>query len=147
MHSDDDDDDSVRLRVSDIPVVDSFVIFGETEVAATVSFDITWTPVSDVRRLTPGSDDPTDPTNFAAELQFAVATGSFSGSNAEGFSFTATGASSEGIFAEMGHERNGRFLRDDDDKDDDDEDKDDDDKDDDDEDKDDDDKDDDDDDN
>ena len=116
------------MRVSDIPVVDSFTFLGPDEVPATVSFDITWTPVSDVRHLTPGSSDPTDPTNFAADLQFAVATGSFSGSNAEGFSFTATGASSEGIFAEMGHERNGRFLRDDDDDDDKDDDKDDNDK-------------------
>lgn len=90
--------------------MDSFVFLGETEVPATVSFDITWAASGDLRHLRPGSSDPTDLTNVFGEFRLATAVGSFSGSTQD-FSFEATGASSEGVFAEMGRERNGFFLR------------------------------------
>jgi hypothetical protein len=97
--------------VEDVDVVDSFVIFGEEEVPATVSFDVTFTGAGRRFHYKPGSDDPLDPTNFDGKFRQGVATGDFSGSNAEGFSFTSdTGATSEGVFAELGVEKNGSFL-------------------------------------
>jgi len=93
-------------------VVDSHVIFGEDEVPATVSFDVTWTGSGARHHYKPGSDDPTDPTNFDGKFREGVATGTFSGSNSEGFSFTSDpGATSEGVFAELGTESNGSFLK------------------------------------
>jgi hypothetical protein len=98
-----------RLHVVDAPVIDDFTFLAPGGVPATVSFDLTWTASGKVEHFRPQSSDPADPTNFAGEFRNAVATGSFSGSES-GFSFTATG-SSAGIFAEMGTERNGVFLR------------------------------------
>ena len=128
--------EGATLSVQNLELVDTFVVFGPTEVAATVSFDVKFTPIKDTRQFyTPGSDDPTDPTNFSADLRNAIATGTFSGSNANGFSFTSSTASSEGLFAIIGREKNGHFLdpkdkkdddADDDEKDDDDDEKDDD---------------------
>lgn len=102
---------SARLRVENFPVVDSFVFLGPTEVPATVSFDVTWTATGGVTHFTPGSSDPTDPTNFEGEFRLATATGSFSGRNSDGFKFSAANSTSEGVFAEMGKERNGVFLK------------------------------------
>jgi hypothetical protein len=103
---------TAHLHVEDMPVVDSFTFLGENSVPATVSFDMTWKAVGKRSHFKPGSNDPTDPTNFDGKFRQAVATGTFSGSNADGFSFTSDpGASSEGIFAEIGIERNGSFLK------------------------------------
>ena len=105
------DGKTTTLTVVDQPVIDSFEFLGQNSVPATVSFSITWTATGKSRHLTPGSPDPTDPSNFAGDIYFrTVATGSFSGSE-EGFRFQSDpGASSEGVFAEMGMERNGSFL-------------------------------------
>jgi len=99
-----------HLRVKDISVIDSFQIFGPNQVPATVSFDITWRATGNVHHLVPGSIDPTDPSNFAGDLYQATATGSFSGFETN-FRFSSDpGATSDGVFAEMGTERNGSFL-------------------------------------
>lgn len=105
---------AVRLRIRNQRVVDSFQIFGPNEVPARVSYDITFTPEGPTRHLRPTSTDPLDPQNFAAVFRFATATGSFSGSSitepgGQPFSFSGQ-ASSAGVFAEMGFERNGFFL-------------------------------------
>jgi hypothetical protein len=65
-----------------------------------------------VLHFRPGSSDPTDPSNFSAEIRFATATGSFTVLQ-NGVTYTITNASSAGVFAEMGRERNGSFLHDD----------------------------------
>ncbi len=101
---------TVRLHLDNVPVVDNLFFMGPGQIFATVSFDVTWTSSGEVQHFRPLSSDPTDPTNFAAEFRFATATGTFSGSES-GFSFTSNVASSEGIFAEMGTERNGSFLQ------------------------------------
>src|SRR4029079_7973971 len=91
---------TAHLHVDDISLIDSFQFLGEHSVPATVSFDITWTASGKRSHFKPGSNDPTDPTNFDGKFRQAVATGTFSGSNADGFSFTSdAGATSEGIFA------------------------------------------------
>ncbi len=102
---------TASLHLNDVSVVDSFVFLGEDEVAATVSLDVTWSLSGPRHHYKPGSDDPTDPTNFNGKFREGVATGTFSGSNSEGFSFTSDpGATSEGAFAEGGVERNGVFV-------------------------------------
>jgi hypothetical protein len=108
------------LRVENASVVDDLHTFGGANIPATVSLDITWTAAGPQRHYKPGSADPTDPTNFDGRFRIALATGTISGSNAEGFSFTTVGTASSaavssvfGIpgWAEMGMERNGTFLR------------------------------------
>jgi len=96
------------MRMGDVEIVDSFVFGGETEIPATVTFDLTWTAVSGVNHYRPGSSDPADPTNFAGEFRTADVAGTFSGSNADGFSFSGTATQS--LFSEFGTERNGSFL-------------------------------------
>ncbi len=100
---------TIRLQLQNVPIVDSFEFLGPKEIPATVSLDVTWTVAGPVRQLRPGSTDPTDPTNLAAEFQDAVATGTFSASE-NGFSIAGAAGSSKGGFAEAGHERNGFFL-------------------------------------
>lgn len=103
-------DDTVELNVEHASVLDDFQFLSPSPVVpATVSIHMKWTATGAVEHFVPQSSDPTDPTNFAAEFRPAVATGTFSGSEL-GFSFTAK-ASSEGVFAEFGHERNGLFLK------------------------------------
>lgn len=100
---------TAKLHVENAPVIDDFQFFAPGGVAATVSYDITWTASGEVQQFRPQSSDPMDPSNFAAQFRPAVATISFTGSEA-GFTVKGTGTS-EGIFAEMGTERNGFFLR------------------------------------
>jgi hypothetical protein len=108
------------LHVVNASVVDDLQIFGGANIPSTVSFDLTWTAKGPRHHYKPGSTDPTDPTNFDGKFRTAVATGTFSGSNADGFSFTTVGiASSDEVssvfgipgWGEMGIERNGSFLK------------------------------------
>ena len=104
------------FAVEDLDVIDSFVIFGPDEVPATVSYELEFTPTGAMRHLRPSSDDPTDPTNLTAQFRDALATGTFSASSltepgGDPFSITATFASSEFTWAEMGMMRNGWFDR------------------------------------
>lgn len=107
------------LHIENADAVDDLQRFGGANIPATVSLDITWTAAGPQHHYKPGSTDPTDPTNFDGKFRIAVATGTLSGSNAEGFSFTTVGnVSTEKIssvlgisgWAEMGIERNGSFL-------------------------------------
>ena len=103
---------TATLHLEDVSIIDSFQFLGENSVPATVSFDITWTGSGPRHHFKSGSNDPTDPTNFNGKFRFGVATGTFSGSNSDGFSFTSDpGASSQGIFAEIGIERNGSYVK------------------------------------
>jgi hypothetical protein len=106
------DGKSATLTVVDQPVIDSFQFLGENSVPATVSFSVTWTATGQARNILPGSHDPTDPSNFAGNLYFrTVAIGTFSGFE-QGFHFQSDpGATSDGVWAEMGKERNGSFLK------------------------------------
>lgn len=100
---------AARLRVQEIAVVDNTTFLGPGNTFATASFDLTWTASGEVQHFRPLSSDPADPSNFAGEFRSAVLTGTFT--VFEG-GVTITGsASSDGIFAEMGTERNGFFLQ------------------------------------
>ena len=102
---------SATLHVENLPLVDSFVFLGDEKIPATVSLDVTFDGSGRRNRYRPGSDDPMDPTNFDGKFREGVATARFSGSNSEGFRFRSDlGATSEGIFAEIGLEKNGVFV-------------------------------------
>ena len=96
--------------MTNAPTPDFFVFLGDHSVPGSVSFSVTWTADGGVRHIRPGSSDPTDPTNLQAEFRNALPTATFSGSNAEGFSFTGSATPDGNIFSEFGHERNGWFL-------------------------------------
>ena len=102
---------TARLRLDDFPVVDSHVFLGPNEERAQVEVDVTFTRSGEEHVFPAGSSDPADPTSFAGEFRLGTARGSFSGRNASGFAFRARGATSTDAFAEVGHERNGVFLR------------------------------------
>lgn len=100
---------TASLHLADVPIVDSFQFLGPDQIPARVSLDITWTAAGSMRHLQPGSSDPTDPTNLRGQFLTASATGTFSGSNSQGFSFS--GSAAEGPFSEIGTESNGSFVR------------------------------------
>ena len=111
---------SAHLHVENIHVVDDLQFLGGANIPSTVSFDITWTASGPRRHFkTTGETlpDGSVTTSFDGKFRQAVATGTFSGSNADGFSFTTVGTASSaqdffGVtgFAEMGIEQNGSFL-------------------------------------
>lgn len=95
----------------DLPVIDTFVIFGPNDTPATVSFNVEWEASGRRMQLGSGSSVPEDdPAAFEGRFSPARATASFSGSEI-GFSFrTDRNATSNRGFAEVGRERNGAFL-------------------------------------
>jgi hypothetical protein len=106
------EDGTAHLHLTEAATIDNTFFFGPGTDYSSATFDITWTPSGDVQHFRPGSSNPTDPTNFAAEIRFATATGSFTVIR-NGVTFTINNATSAGVFAEMGRERNGSFLGDD----------------------------------
>ena len=99
----------MRLKLDDLDVVDSFTFLGPVEIPAMVSLDVTFVPTGKMRHIRPASSDPTDPHNWAGQFRDALATGTFSGSGG-GFSFSGSGTSAS-VFAEMGTQHNGFFVR------------------------------------
>ena len=75
------------------------------------TIDITWKATGKPRHYRPGSGNPLDPSNFAGTFRDASATANFT-VLLNGVTFTIKDASSNGVFAEAGHERNGLFLED-----------------------------------
>lgn len=97
------------MHLTEAGTIDNTFIFGPGTEYSSATFDITWTAAGAVQHFRPASSDPTDPSNFAAEIRSATSTGSFSVIQ-NGVTFTINNASSAGVFAEMGTERNGFFL-------------------------------------
>jgi hypothetical protein len=106
--------------VENIPVVDDLQIFGGADIPATVSFDITWIgsgPRHHYKTIGETLPDGSITTSFDGKFRQAVATGTFSGSNVDGFSFTTVGTATSADeffgtpgFAELGTEVNGSYL-------------------------------------
>jgi len=106
---------TASIVVEDLDVLDTFVFGGPDEVPATISYDITWTRNGPPRFLSPGSDDPTDPTNLYAVFRDAVAEGSFTAESVtepggDPFSFEGAFATSAPVWGQMGYEANGSFI-------------------------------------
>jgi hypothetical protein len=114
-------DDTLTISLANLPDVDQFQFPGGTGnnlgiagVPAKVSFDITYTKMGSPRHVRPTSSDPLSPLNWAGKMWMATNSGTFSLSYDDG-TFSAQGSfSSSGNFGEMGTERNGSFLREDD---------------------------------
>ena len=100
---------TAHLHLTEAATIDNTFIFGPGTEYSSATFDLTWTPSGEVQHFRPGSSNPTDPSDFAAEMRFATATGSFTVIR-NGVTFTINNATSAGVFAEMGRERNGSFL-------------------------------------
>jgi hypothetical protein len=105
------DGERAELRVSDLPLVDSFVFLGTTIVPATASFHVRWRATEPaVPRGLGDVVGPTDSGAFLGEFAPARATGAFEGRQL-GFAFRSRpGADSDQGYAEIGTERNGSFL-------------------------------------
>jgi hypothetical protein len=100
------------LDVEDLPVIESFRLFGPNNTPATLSFHIEWQAIGPfVDRGKDATVAPTDPAAFLARFAVARSTAQFEASEL-GFSFTSNrDVSTDRGFAEMGRERNGAFLQ------------------------------------
>jgi len=112
------DGSSLHIHLEHIPENDAFTfppglgngITTFPVVPATVSFDVTYTKTGNRRSIRPTSQDPLSPFHWAGEMSDATNSGTFSLSYVDG-SFSASGSfSSSGNFGEMGTERNGSFV-------------------------------------
>jgi len=99
------------MHASNVAVIDSFQFGLPDSVPATVNFSVEWQATGPFVRRGNGDHVPaTDPGAFLGEFAPAFARGSFSGREL-GFSFKSNpGVTTERGYAEMGRERNGRFL-------------------------------------
>jgi hypothetical protein len=116
---------SLTIHLTDVPVVDAFTFPPPTQdvpgispfqlIPATVSFDITYTNAGNRRTISPGSDDPLSPLNWAGKMSDATNHGTFSvkyNNNSFSESGSFDSVSSSGVnFGEMGTERNGFFVK------------------------------------
>jgi hypothetical protein len=100
------------LHAKNVPVIDTFQIFGPFDTPALVDFKVKWEATGPAVPLGSGDAVPaTDPAAFLGAIAPARAEGSFSGEEI-GFTFESNvGASSSPQgYAELGTERNGVFL-------------------------------------
>jgi len=110
--------DTLTVSLTDVAVVDQVQFPGGTGqnlgiagVPAKVSFNITYVKSGTPRLVRPASADPLSPFAWAGEMWTATNSGRFSVAYNDG-SFSAHGSfSSSGNFGEMGMERNGFFVQ------------------------------------
>ena len=115
--------DTLTVNLVDVPVVDALsfpppvqAVPGISPIQLTpakLSFHVIYTKGGNMRTVQPTSHDPLSPFNWAGKMWDSSNSGTFSLSYDDG-SFSASGSfDSTGNFGEMGFERNGVFLRDD----------------------------------
>ena len=100
------------LHLRDLPLIESFRIFGPSDTPAVLDIAIEWDALADpADRGSGAAVPPTDPAAFLGRFAPAKARGRFSGREL-GFSFRSNrGADSTLGYAEIGTERNGVFLQ------------------------------------
>ena len=104
-------DDTITIHVKDLVVADEIAFPGTTRTPATLSLDITYTKSGEPRRVRPTSDDPLSGLTWAGKMSPATNSGTFTVAYNDG-TFSAQGSfSSSGKFGEMGTERNGTFVK------------------------------------
>ncbi len=106
-----EDDQGVHLHLTEAGVIDNIMFLGTGTEYSNATIDLTWKATGKPRHYKPGSTNPLDPSNFAGTFRNATATGNFT-VLLNGVTFTIKNASSRGVFAETGNERNGLFLED-----------------------------------
>lgn len=100
------------LHVKNLPVIDTFQFFGQSDTPGLVDFRVEWEATGPaVPRGMRTSVGPTDPGAFLGEFAPAVSTGSFSGEEI-GFAFASNPGASTAPrgYAQIGTARNGVFL-------------------------------------
>jgi hypothetical protein len=107
--------DTLTIHVENLALADEIAFLGSVRVPSTLSFDITYTKSGEPREIRPKSpSDPLGAVDWAGTMWMATNSGTFSVSHNDG-SLSAKGSfSSSGMFGEMGTERNGVFLTEDD---------------------------------
>ena len=118
LQFDSDDQHTAVLRVNDQLLFDRFQIFGPGNEAMHITFETTYQrqPGSPVI-VSPQTNDPTSPNNWAGTIWLATAHGTFSAQYDDG-TFSVTGTMDSALSVEgtpghlghMGHERNGVFA-------------------------------------
>lgn len=115
------DGSTLHIHLEQVPLIDALTFPPGTgngitvfpTIPATATFDVTYTKTGNHRHIRPTSRDPVSPFNWEGEMWDATNSGTVSVIRADGFS--ASGSfSSSGNFGEMGTERNGSFVREDD---------------------------------
>jgi hypothetical protein len=93
---------------------------GPGTVPATVSFDVTYTKTGSPRRVRPASEDSLSPFAWKGKMWRATNSGTFSAAYNDG-SFSAKGSFASDVtnpdtsgFGQIGRERNGSFVKDED---------------------------------
>lgn len=100
----------VRFKVV-TPAIETYVIFGPNDTPSTVEYEVELRALGDRVTRGKGTDvPPTDPGAFIGRFFDAAGAGRYAGSEL-GFAFeTVRPVTTQGTFAEFGHERNGVFL-------------------------------------
>ena len=105
---------TLTIHVANLAIEDEIAFLGTIRIPSTLSFDITYTKSGKPRKIEPTSQDPLGAFHWAGRMWMATNSGTFSVSRDDG-SFSATGSfSSSGMFGEMGTEKNGIFVGEDD---------------------------------
>ena len=105
---------TLTIHVANLAIADEIAFLGTVRIPSTLSFDITYTKSGKPRKIEPTSQDPLGAFHWAGRMWMATNSGTFSVSRDDG-SFSATGSfSSSGMFGEMGTEKNGIFVGEDD---------------------------------
>ena len=111
--------DTLTISLTNVAVVDQIsfpgnIFLGSTGSPAKLSLNMTFEKSGQPRHVRPTSKDPLSPFTWAGEMSDATYKGTFTLAYNDG-KFSAHGdfgsSASEQIFAEMGTERNGSFVR------------------------------------
>ena len=99
-----------RLVLRNLPLVETFQVFGPLAIPAQVDMDVRWQVTGDAVELGEGSDaDPTSPAAFNGSFAETDCTG-WASAIETGFSFDTGKLTATDFFAEMGVQQNGVFL-------------------------------------
>lgn len=106
----------MTISLTDVAVVDQIrfpdnIFLGSTGTPTKLSLTMTFEKTGKPRTVRPTSADPLSPFTWAGEMSAATYTGTFSVAYDDG-KFSAKGSfGATQVFAEMGTERNGSFVR------------------------------------
>ena len=102
---------TLTINVENVAVTDNLFFFGPGAAPATLSFSITYT-ASGAPRTVEAKSDALGPFRWEGTMTPATNSGTFSVAYTDG-SFTSSGSfSSSGSFGQMGTERNGSYVQD-----------------------------------
>jgi hypothetical protein len=105
---------TLTIHVANLAIADEIAFLGTVRIPSTLSFDITYTKSGKPRTVVPTANNSISAFHWAGAMWKATNSGTFSVAYNDG-SFSAAGSfSSSGLFGEMGRERNGIFVDEDD---------------------------------